>query len=141
MTINKISGGKFGGIRSVYIDYLENVTDVAVIPNSYVEIPIRESSTSVKSTTQVIKSGKLYEIKLEGFSSGIDETNLAGFELFNDRKIIAWFTDFHDQQFAIGTLTEPARILVDSNYPEDHTKAMGFQFSIVSRQTVGLAVL
>jgi hypothetical protein len=141
MTINKISGGKFGGIQCVFIDFIENVTDVGVIPNSFVEIPIRESTTSVKSTTQVTKSGKHYEIKLEGFSSGIDETNLAAFEAFNDRKIIAWFTDFHDQQLAIGTLTEPARILIDSNFPEDHTKAMGFQFTITSKQTVGLTVL
>ena len=141
MTINKISGGNFGGIRSVMIDLFENVTDEGTITGSAIDLPIREGSTSVTCATQKTNAGPVYEIKLQGFSSGIDETNKAGFEGFNNRKVIAWFEDYHGQVFALGNLTEPARMVVDFNIPSDHKNAAGFQFTITSRQTVGLTVL
>lgn len=141
MTIQKIAGGNFGGIRSLFIDYVENVTDILVMPETAQEIPIREGSTKFDSGTESAAAGIYYELRIQGFTAGINEDNLAGFQALNRRKVIAWFEDYHDQQFALGTLIQPARMMVEPNIPADHKQAAGFTFTITSKQTVGLAVL
>jgi len=141
MTIQKISGGNFGGIRTLQIDFVENVADILVIEETAQDVPIREGSTSFSSGTQQSSAGPYYELKVQGFVSGINEDNLAGFEALNNRKVIAWFEDYHDNQFAIGTLTQPARMVVEPSIPSDHKQPAGFIFSITSKQTSGLAVL
>lgn len=141
MTIQKIAGGNFGGIRSLFVDYVENVTDILVMSETAQEIPIREGSTSFNSGTQSSPAGPYYELKIQGFASGINKDNLAGFEALNNRKVIAWFEDYHEAQFALGILTQPARMVIETNIPADHKQAAGFNFTITSKQTVGLAVL
>jgi hypothetical protein len=141
MTINKISGGSFGGVRSLLIDYVENVDDCQVVPDSHIEIPLREGSTSFTAGTQNVAAGVVHELKIQGFTSGIDETNLAGFEALNNRKVIAWFEDYAGQQFCMGKLTEPARMAVEVTLPSDVKTPKGFNFVITSRQTTGLIVI
>lgn len=141
MTIQKISGGNFGGIRNIKIDYVENVTDILSVPNSAIDLLAREGSSSATTSPQTTNAGIIYETKCQGFTPGIDETNLAGFMAYQNRKIIAWIEDYHGNQFAIGKLTEPARVLIETNMPGDVKTAHGFNFTITCRQTTPVAVL
>lgn len=141
MTISKISGSAHGGIYELKIDLAENVTDIETKPGTVINLPIKEKSGSWSQDPQRADAGLFYDVQIQAFISGINQTNHDELMVLNDRKIIAWALDYHGIEIVMGTLDQPCRLMVSASNPTDHLNPSGFTISIKGKQTQPITVL